>query len=74
VVSVCVPFLADQPFWGAMLHRRGFGAAPVPARRLTAARLGAALGVLPDSAAVRAGARAMATEDGCGKALAVLER
>ena len=74
VVSVCVPFLADQPFWGALLHRRGFGAAPVPARRLTAARLGAALDALPDPSAVRAAARAMATEDGCGDALAVLER
>lgn len=36
VVSVCVPFLADQPFWGALLHRRGFGAAPMPAHRRAA--------------------------------------
>jgi sterol 3beta-glucosyltransferase len=74
VVSACVPFLADQPFWGALLHRRGFGAVPVPARRLTAARLGAALAVLPDPAAVRTAARAMAAEDGCGTALAILEQ
>ncbi len=74
VVSVCVPFLADQPFWGALLHRRGFGAAPVPARRLTTARLVAALGALPDPSAVRAAAQAMAAEDGCGNALAILER
>ncbi|MCO1660579.1 glycosyltransferase [Pseudonocardia humida] len=74
VVSVCVPFLADQPFWGALLHRRGFSAAPVPVRRLTAARLGTALGTLPDPAAVRAAARAMAAEDGCGTALAALEQ
>jgi sterol 3beta-glucosyltransferase len=73
VVSVCVPFLADQPFWGALLHRRGFGTAPVPARRLTTTRLGAALGALPDPAAVRTAARAMAGEDGCGTALAILE-
>jgi sterol 3beta-glucosyltransferase len=74
VVSVPVPFLADQPFWGALLHRRGFAAAPVPARRLTAARLGDALSALPDPVAVRAAARGMAVEDGCGTALGIIEQ
>ncbi|MGQ7298282.1 hypothetical protein [Quadrisphaera sp. KR29] len=48
-----VPFLADQPFWAALLHRRGLACAPLPARRLTAARAmavedgyGEALGLL----------------------------
>src|SRR3712207_485821 len=60
VVSVTVPFLADQPFWGALLHRRGLGAAPVPVRRLTTDRLGAALATLPDPRAAPHTSRAMA--------------
>jgi sterol 3beta-glucosyltransferase len=74
VVSVTVPFLADQPFWGALLHRRGLGAAPVPARRLTADRLGAALATLPDPSAAAHTARAMAKEDGCQTAMMLLQR
>jgi sterol 3beta-glucosyltransferase len=72
-VSVTVPFLADQPFWGALLHRRGLGAEPLPARRLTADRLGVALATLPDRSAAAAAARAMSTEDGCGVAVSLLE-
>ncbi len=70
--SVVVPFLADQPFWGELLHRRGLAARPVPARRCTAARLGAAFGELPERTAVRAVGERIAAEDGCGAALAVL--
>ena len=73
-LSATVPFLADQPFWGALLHRRGLGAVPVPARRLTADRLAAALTSLPGPEAVTAASRAMAQEDGCLTALALLER
>jgi sterol 3beta-glucosyltransferase len=71
--SVTVPFLADQPFWGALLHRRGLGAPPVPARRLDPDRLASALAALPDPSRVRAVAAAMADEDGCGTALRVLD-
>jgi sterol 3beta-glucosyltransferase len=66
VVSVTVPFLADQPFWGALLHRRGLGAAPVPARRLTTDRLGAALATLPDPSAAAHTSRAMAGRTAAG--------
>lgn len=72
VPSVTVPFLADQPFWGALLHRRGLGAPPLPARRLSADRLADALAELPGPAAVRTAAAAMAAEDGCGAALRLL--
>ncbi|MGY1706555.1 glycosyltransferase [Geodermatophilus sp. SYSU D00697] len=74
VVSVPVPFLADQPFWGALLHRRGLGAAPVPARRLTADRLGAALATLPGPGAAADAACAMAGEDGCRTAIELLRQ
>ncbi|HXV94416.1 MAG TPA: glycosyltransferase [Pseudonocardia sp.] len=70
--SVVVPFLADQPFWGGLLHRRGLAGPPVPARRLTAERLAAALAALPHAGAVRAVGERMAAEDGCGAALDVL--
>jgi sterol 3beta-glucosyltransferase len=72
-VAVIVPFIADQPFWGARLHARGLSPAPIPQRRLTSERLTTALadaeGCEPAAAAA---ARTMATEDGTGTALTVL--
>jgi sterol 3beta-glucosyltransferase len=41
--SVIVPFMADQPFWGAYLHRHGLSPAPIAEKSLTAARLTTAL-------------------------------
>ncbi|WP_195760564.1 glycosyltransferase [Agromyces kandeliae] len=74
-VSIVVPFIADQPFWGATLHRRGLAPAPIPRRRLTADRLAEALAAAPAfQSAVDAAARAMADEDGAAEALGVLER
>lgn len=74
-VSVIVPFIADQPFWGAQLHRRGLGPAPIPQRRLTAERLASALAeASAHEAAVASVAERMSHEDGTGTALAVLER
>ncbi|WP_448003399.1 glycosyltransferase [Agromyces bauzanensis] len=74
-VSVIVPFIADQPFWGALLHRQGLGPAAIPQRRLTADRLAAAFAGAPAyAAAVRSAAERMSHEDGTGEALRVLER
>lgn len=70
--SLVVPFLADQPFWGRLLHRRGLAAPPVPAKRLTADRFAAALSELPPASAVHPVAAKMAAEDGCGEALRLL--
>ncbi|MEJ3653671.1 glycosyltransferase [Actinomycetes bacterium KLBMP 9759] len=67
--AVVVPFLADQPFWGKLLHRRGLAAPPLPARRLTEQRLAGALAALPATSAVERVAAEMAAEDGCGTAL-----
>ncbi|CCE74337.1 glycosyltransferase [Clavibacter nebraskensis] len=44
VPAVVVPFMADQPFWGAQLHRHGVAAAPIPLRRLSADALVQAIG------------------------------
>lgn len=74
-VSVVVPFIADQPFWGSLLQRRGLGPAPIPQRRLTAGRLEEAFAEAPEHAAAAASvAERMSEEDGAGAALQVLER
>lgn len=73
-VSIPVPFLGDQPFWAGQLHRRGLGTAPVPSRRLTTATLTAALKSLPPSAAAKHAAATMAEEDGCGRAVGLIEQ
>ncbi|MDQ0736372.1 glycosyltransferase [Arthrobacter agilis] len=73
-VSVVVPFIADQPFWGSRLNARGLGPAPIRRRALTSARLAAALSRVDQyRPAVRDAARSMAAEDGPAAALAVLE-
>lgn len=74
-VSIVVPFIADQPFWGAHLHRRGLGPAAIPHRRLTAERVAAAFAEASSyEAAVASVAERMSHEDGTGEALRVLER
>jgi sterol 3beta-glucosyltransferase len=72
VPSVVVPFLADQPFWGRLLHRRGLGAEPVPSGRVTRQRMDAALAGAPSRDAVQPVAERLRAEDGCGVALEVL--
>ena len=69
-----VPFIADQPFWGAVLHRRGLGPQPVPYRKLTADRLARALGEAGSCRiqAARTGELVRA-EDGTAVAVGVLE-
>lgn len=41
--SVIVPFIADQTWWGARLHRAGLGPKPIPAKKLSEKNLAAAL-------------------------------
>lgn len=73
-VTVIVPFIADQPFWGARLHEAGLAPAPVRRRSLSARTLGAALDAVDGCRPrVTAAAQAMAGEDGTGAALEVLE-
>ncbi|OAE00971.1 glycosyl transferase [Arthrobacter sp. OY3WO11] len=74
VPSVVVPFIADQPFWGAVLHRRGLGPQPVPYRKLTADRLARALSEARScrNQAAHTG-ELMRAEDGTPVAFGVLE-
>jgi sterol 3beta-glucosyltransferase len=72
-VSVVIPFIADQPFWGAMLHRRGLSPAAIPQRRLTPSRLGTALDAVPAYRdAVTAAAGRMAADTGIPTALRII--
>lgn len=74
IPSVVVPFIADQPFWGHLLHQRGLGPEPIPYRQLTADRLAAALGEAGRyrGQAARTG-ELLRKEDGTAVALEVLE-
>ncbi len=74
-VSIVVPFIADQPFWGAQLHRKGLAPAPIPSRALSASKLARALAEAPDYGdEISRVARAMADEDGLTIALDAVER
>jgi sterol 3beta-glucosyltransferase len=74
VPSIVVPFIGDQGFWGNLLHRRALAPKPIPYRKLSSDRLGAALA---DSEAYRENARLvgerMRSEDGLAVAVTVLE-
>lgn len=74
IPSIVVPFIADQPFWGRMLHARGLAPRPIPHRRLDERRLHEAILAAAEcrSAAAAVAAR-MRDEDGTGAAVAVLE-
>lgn len=51
--TVICPFMADQPFWGQCVHRRGFGPPPLPQRKLTAERLARAIRQAVDDPGIR---------------------
>lgn len=74
VPAIVVPFIADQPFWGQLLHRRGLGPEPIPYRKLTADRLAQALGQAGScrDQAARTG-ELVRKEDGTAVAVGVLE-
>ncbi|MEU8971489.1 glycosyltransferase [Streptomyces monashensis] len=72
VPAVPVPFMADQPFWAARLHRLGVAPRPLPFPDLTAETLAAAITAAaaePLRRRATAIARLMSTEDGAGTVL-----
>jgi sterol 3beta-glucosyltransferase len=77
VPNVVVPFTSDQPFWGHRVSALGAGPEPIPARRLTAETLAAAITRAVGDEAMRAHAQALGGrirgEDGVANAIAVLE-
>lgn len=75
--TLIVPFLGDQPFWGARVHALGVGPAPVPARHLRT-RLVGSLGDLVNTASYASRAEevgaAVRAENGLAAGVAALEQ
>ncbi|NUB20165.1 glycosyltransferase [Azospirillum formosense] len=76
VPAVGVPFMGDQPVWGARLHDLGVAPPPLPRRTLTAEGLARAIEATGDPGlrgrAAALGARIRA-EDGVGNAVRFIE-
>ncbi|MEE2570490.1 glycosyltransferase [Pseudarthrobacter sp. J64] len=75
--TLIVPFLGDQPFWGARAHRLGVGPAPLPARQLgtgLAERLGNLVHTGSYASRAQEVGAAVRTEDGLGTGVRVLEQ
>lgn len=76
--TVICPFFGDQPFWGRRVQALGVGPIPIPQRRLTAARLAAAIIAATSDAGIaeRAAAlgRQLRAEQGVAAAVAFLDR
>jgi sterol 3beta-glucosyltransferase len=68
--------MADQPFWGSVIAARGVGPKPLPQRRLTAAKLAAAIATAVQDATMQRRAAELGQqicgEDGIGRALAII--
>jgi sterol 3beta-glucosyltransferase len=76
--AVVVPFMMDQPFWGARVEALGTGPKPIPRQRLTEQRLADALRMAVSDAAMRERAAALGAqlrnEDGVATAVAHFSR
>jgi sterol 3beta-glucosyltransferase/vancomycin aglycone glucosyltransferase len=77
VPSIVVPHLADQFFWGAQLHKLGVAPTPIPLRRLSAARLAAAIDAVVAAPSMRRRAadiaRSMDREHGVTEGVRLIE-
>jgi sterol 3beta-glucosyltransferase len=78
VPTVLVPFLFDQFYWGRRIVALGMGPQPVPYKRLTAARLAAAIDRACSDEPMRRRAAALGaqirTEDGVAAAVSVVQQ
>ncbi|GAB3174756.1 glycosyltransferase [Myceligenerans halotolerans] len=74
--SLIVPFLGDQPFWGAQVHRIGAGPEPLSRRKLASGLAGSLTELVGDAGYARRAAalgEAIRGEDGVGEGVRVLE-
>jgi sterol 3beta-glucosyltransferase len=78
VPSLVCPFFGDQPYWADRVHSLGVGPKPLPSRQLTVSaltdRLRAVSGDSGHAEAARRLGRALAAEDGVGRACHVLNQ
>jgi sterol 3beta-glucosyltransferase len=75
--TVVCPFQGDQHFWGAAVHRVGAGPEPLPAKKLNAQKLAAAIRAAIQDPGMQRGAidlsQRMGREDGAGRASEEIE-
>jgi UDP:flavonoid glycosyltransferase YjiC (YdhE family) len=78
VPAVIVPFVFDQPFWGARTKALGLGPDPIPLKKLTADALANAIRIAVTDSDIRQRAHlcgeAIRAEDGIGNAAKVVQR
>ncbi|MDX1687022.1 MAG: glycosyltransferase [Candidatus Promineifilaceae bacterium] len=78
VPTIITPFLFDQFYWGRRIQALGVGRAPVPHKKLTAARLAAAIETAVSDPDMRRRAtdlgRRLQQEDGIAAAVAVVRQ
>ena len=78
VPTVIVPFVLDQPFWGARVKALGLGPDPIPQKKLTADRLAQAVTMAVTDPDTRRRAddygAAIRAEDGIGTAVKAVQR
>ena len=78
VPTVIVPFVFDQPFWGARVKALGLGPEPIPQKNLTADRLAHAIRIAVTDPGIKQRANAygaaIRAEDGVGNAVRIIKR
>jgi UDP:flavonoid glycosyltransferase YjiC (YdhE family) len=78
VPSVIVPFVLDQPFWGARVKALGLGPDPIPQKRMTADRLANAIRIAVSDPNMKQRANsygaAIRAEDGIGNAIKIIKQ
>jgi sterol 3beta-glucosyltransferase len=76
--TVIVPFIADQPFWGKVVHELGVGPQPIPQKKLSVAALVEAINLATTDSEMRRRAEALGekirVEDGIGSAVEIINR
>jgi sterol 3beta-glucosyltransferase len=75
---VIVPFVFDQPFWGARVKALGLGPDPIPQKNLTADRLAHVITIAVTDPGMRQRAyscgEAIRAENGVGNAVKIVKR
>jgi len=78
VPTVIVPFVLDQPFWGARVKALGLGPDPIPQKHLTADRLASAIRTAVTDPDIKRRANACGAairfQDGVGNAVKVVRQ
>lgn len=75
--TLICPFMADQPFWGRMVHQLGAGPKPIPQGRLDAEKLSAGIATAVNDREIAARAAQLGqkilAEDGVARATEIID-